>query len=699
MAYNIGLNIVEVDGKGSPAIVGAAVSVAAFNIVTHRGIPNTPVLVTSFSQFVERFGSFFPAGIGPYMVKGFFDNGGQNAYINRIIDTDPANGHSNASKILLDGSNNNTLTLESGYLGKDDPGTWGNGLRVKTQASFSASSRILETAHATIQGSVLTAPVDMSSLPSLSVSIDGETTPTLIQFLSADFVNATTATLEEIRNAVNKRTSKVTATLSQDNRLILTSTGEYAGLNDGWTSLQITVANPTLGFAVMANPTLGTAATIAAGGTRLKSIEDFKMGDAVKISDGTNTAYAKILSIDPMTNTVAWSPIIANPGSYTASQTFVKNVEFNLTLALGGAEAEYIVETWTGLSMEPDLINYAPAVLNDSISGSKYVTADDEDSASSSGLDIPADSDFIQFDPGRDGTPSAAHFAGDSAQHTGFYAFDPYDVQLVTCERTDPAVVTTGLAYCAGRGDCMYIGAVPEGYVEGGLAVNYGKMFQGKKVYGALYGPWIKILDPLGMGTAPYKFMNPSGHVMGIYARIETTRGIWKAPAGDEAVVFGALDLEHRLSDADHTNLVKTGCVNGIRAIPGAGIIVDASRTLSTDTRWLFVNVRLLFNYVKISLKQGLRWVRQEPNRDLLWNLVKYNSITPFLMGLWRQGAFGTGDPEDVFTVICDASNNPPAEVDKGNFKCEVYFYPSKPAETIIIIVGQQPSGAAASEV
>jgi phage tail sheath protein FI len=74
------------------------------------------------------------------------------------------------------------------------------------------------------------------------------------------------------------------------------------------------------------------------------------------------------------------------------------------------------------------------------------------------------------------------------------------------------------------------------------------------------------------------------------------------------------------------------------------------------------------------------------------------NVVTPFLLGLWRQGAFGSDDPDDVFTVICDASNNPPAEVNLGNFRIEVYFYPVKPAETIIIIVGQQESGAAASE-
>ena len=78
--------------------------------------------------------------------------------------------------------------------------------------------------------------------------------------------------------------------------------------------------------------------------------------------------------------------------------------------------------------------------------------------------------------------------------------------------------------------------------------------------------------------------------------------------------------------------------------------------------------------------------------------MVKFNVVTPFLMGLWRQGAFGSSPPDAVFSVKCDAENNPPSEVDVGNFKLEVYFYPVKPAETVIIVVGQQPSGATAAE-
>jgi phage tail sheath protein FI len=82
---------------------------------------------------------------------------------------------------------------------------------------------------------------------------------------------------------------------------------------------------------------------------------------------------------------------------------------------------------------------------------------------------------------------------------------------------------------------------------------------------------------------------------------------------------------------------------------------------------------------VKSSLKTGLRWVRQEPNRDTLWTPIKVLTVTPFLIGLSRQGAFGTGEPAQVFTVICDATNNPPNEVERGNLKVEIYFYPSKP--------------------
>jgi phage tail sheath protein FI len=699
MAYNIGLNVVEVDGRGSPAIVGASTSVAAFNVLTQRGVANAPTTVTSFPQFVAQFGSYFPGGLGAYLVKGFFDNGGQTAYINRIVSKD----YSAASITLKDGNAQAALQLDAGFRGVDDPGTWGNGLYVSVAPNSETQVRLLETAPATSTGTVaLGSTVDMSAASSLSVAIDGQSSATVLDFQTTDFPGgASQATPSQIVAAINQRAKGLlTASLDSGKHLVLTSTGSAAKLSGGFSSLQVTVANNALGLATSANPVLGASAPITGTGTKLANLAPFSVGDAIHLTDGTNNEFSKLTFINPQTGDVTWSPAVTKVNGSDPHTVLVNRVTFNLNIAYGGNDAGHIVETWNGLSMEHDAANYAVSILNDPSSGSGYVVATDKMSNSGAGANLPASiANLTPFTTlGQNGVPTSNDFIGDQASHTGFYAFDAYDVELVTCERTDPGIVTAGLAYCAGRGDCMYVGAVPQKSVGSRTAITYGQAFQGKKIYGALYGPWIVVTDPAGTGNNPTKTLPPVGHVMGVFARIATARGIWKAPAGDEANLLGALDVEYRLSDADHTALVKQGSVNGIRAVPRSGVIIDASRTLSTDTRWLYVNVRLLFNYVKSSLKTGLSWVRQEPNRDSLWDAVRIQTVTPFLLGLWRQGAFGTGTAAQVFTVICDATNNPPDQVDQGNLTIEIYFYPSRPAETIVIIVGQQPSGATATE-
>jgi phage tail sheath protein FI len=582
VATNIGLNVIEVDGTGTAPIQGAAVSVGAFNVLTRRGVPNQPTRVTSFTDFGDRFGGLDADSFGAYLVKGFFDNGGQRAYVNRVAGGGANAPVASAATIAQSAAANapELLRLEGGFRGQADPGTWADGLTATLTPSFTSA------------------------------------------------------------------------------------------LRDG--------------------------AAVAAGGTTLARVAGFAVGDSVVVQDGANRAAVTLATVDAATGAVTWAPALDTPGDFTATST-VASTDFDLALTAAGQTQP--AETWTRLTLARGSANYAVTTLNDVARGSKLVHATDPRAADAqAAADTPGTATTVTLGGGGDGTVSATDFVGDELARTGFRAFDPFDVQLVCTERSDPIVVQAGLDYCAERGDCMFVGAVPEASVGGDTAIEYGAGFQGKKVYGALYGPWIDVADPLAPGPTQVRRIPPTGHVMGVYARIETTRGIFKAPAGDEARLLGALDVEYQLSDAEHTDLVELGSVNGIRAVPGAGIVVDASRTLSTDIRWRYVNVRLLFNYVESSLKQGLRWVRQEPNREQLWDAVKFGSVRPFLLGLWRQGAFGSGQPDDVFTIICDATNNPPEEVDKGNFKVEVYFYPSKPAETILIVVGQQPSGATATE-
>ncbi|HEX4694645.1 hypothetical protein [Sphingomonas sp.] len=702
MTFNIGLNVVEVDGTGAPAIPGASTSVAAFNILTKRGPAQKPVMIGSYAEFEQRFGGHFAQGLGSYMVKGFFDNDGATAYVNRVV-ASGGGASTTAKRILQDSGPVNTLTLEAGSHGVADPGSWGLDIYVRTtRRSLVTSLRLAETATATVvTAAPLAAATDMvaAAFPSLVVTVDNAPGATTVTFSAAQFANPAAATRAEIVAAINAATSDFHASLDAGNQLRLTSGGSVALMNGGFTRLAV-AANATLGFAA-ANAD-ATIAALGANGATLQSVSGLNVGDAVVFDDGTlpPPERVKIMTINPVTRAVTWAPAVT-PANYTATALRIATLEFDLEIYLGGTDpGQNLKETWPGLSMEGDVDNYVVAKLNNPVSGSAYVRAIDEHSATPVGNDRPSDMalPLALATGGLDGVATSNDFIGSQAARTGFYAFDPLDIQLVTCERTDAAIAQAGISYCEARDDCMYVGAIPDGSIEGGTALAYGQALQGTKRYGALYGPWISVADPLGVGDSPVKTIPPVGHVMGVYARIERTRGIWKAPAGDEARLRNALDVSYRLSDNEHSHLVRDGSINGIRALPRAGIVVDASRTLSTDPRWYYVSVRLLFNYVKSSLRAGLRWVRQEPNRDTLWNLVTYGSVRPFLMQLWRHGAFGTGTPAHVFTIICDATNNPPSQVQLGFLNVEIYFYPSVPAETIVVKVGQQPSGETSSD-
>ena len=356
-------------------------------------------------------------------------------------------------------------------------------------------------------------------------------------------------------------------------------------------------------------------------------------------------------------------------------------------------QGDDVVEVWGGLSVDGDPdppARNVVEVINDETSGSEYVVVELDDGASAPRNTVDADGDpaFAALEGGADPEPD------DDDYIAAFDRFETKAIQLLCCpESTTQDVVVAGIDHCEIRGDAMYVGHSIKGE-DASQARDYGQLFQATKRYGALYFPWLKVSDPIGTR----KLIPPTGHVLGVYARTARQRGVWKAPAGSSALVRGALDVEHHITDATHTDLVKNGSVNAVRFMEGEGIVVDSSRTLSTSPLWLYVNIRLLFNFVKSSLEDGLRWVVQEPNNEELWNKVKYNTVTPFLMGLWSRGAFGPGSPDEVFTVKCDDDTNSPEDIQQGRFNIEVYFYPSRPAETILLTVGQQEGGASSSE-
>jgi hypothetical protein len=212
--------------------------------------------------------------------------------------------------------------------------------------------------------------------------------------------------------------------------------------------------------------------------------------------------------------------------------------------------------------------------------------------------------------------------------------------------------------------------------------------------FAALYYPWISVLDPNSGNGAKKLSIPPSGHMAGIWARNDDTRGVWKAPANE--VVRGALDVDVKVTKGEQDLLNPIG-INCIRPFGLRGIRVWGARTLSSDPSWRYVNVRRLFNFVEESILDGTQWVVFEPNDIDLWARVK-RTIYAFLLGLWRQGALFGATPEQAFYVKCDEETNPPESVDEGKLVVEIGIAPVKPAEFVIFRISQWQGGAAAAE-
>jgi phage tail sheath protein FI len=209
--------------------------------------------------------------------------------------------------------------------------------------------------------------------------------------------------------------------------------------------------------------------------------------------------------------------------------------------------------------------------------------------------------------------------------------------------------------------------------------------------YATLYWPWVKVFDPLsGQGL----HVPPSGHVAGIWARSDDTRGVHKAPGNE--IVRGAISLELNLTKGEHDQLNPVG-INCIRAFPGRGIRVWGARTISSDPAWRYLNVRRLFNFVEESIFEGTQWVVFEPNDQRLWGRVK-RTINSFLLRVWRDGALFGATPEEAFFVKCDAENNPPEVRDAGQLIVDIGIAPVKPAEFVVFRIAQFSGGAELSE-
>lgn len=279
---------------------------------------------------------------------------------------------------------------------------------------------------------------------------------------------------------------------------------------------------------------------------------------------------------------------------------------------------------------------------------------------------------------------------------TGLQAFEKVDEINIVCIPgiEDDDVHQALITHCETMSDrfCILDSKKGESFTD--IQIRKDGLVSDKGI-GALYYPWIKTAvekkDPEGKVVLENMLIPPSGAMAGIYARSDTERGVHKAPANE--MVRGVTELERTITKAEQ-DILNPLNINCIRAFQGRGIRVWGARTIAPKgSEWKYISVRRLFLFLEESIDTSTQWVVFEPNNEALWASV-VQSISNFLLDIWKSGALMGTSPEEAFFVKCDRSTMTQSDIDAGKLIVVIGLAPTKPAEFVLFRIVQFTANA-----
>ncbi len=400
----------------------------------------------------------------------------------------------------------------------------------------------------------------------------------------------------------------------------------------------------------------------------------------------------------------------ANPGSWgnnlvvtLSAPTQVGNQKiaagtFNLSVTEIVQGRQLGSESYLNLTFNPASAMYAPAVIN---AASRLIRIPAPGGTAPGTASIPAvGADALSFSL-QGGANGAIPGPGVLTQDANLDALDriaPAVFNTLCLPATAKAGVSTGemssaitaaLAFCAPR-KAFYIVDIPQNVVTVEAMQCWAQTYVlGEDNYsGAVYFPRLIIPDP----SANFQPRNvgASGTLAGVYGRVDATEGVWKAPAGTEAVLQGA-EIAVQISDAQNGQLNPLG-INALRSFPVFGNLSWGARTLAgadqISSQWKYIPVRRLLDYIELSLQQSLKWTVFQPNDEGLWANIRV-SVGSFLAGLYSQGAFSGASAASAYFVRCDSTTTTQTDIDQGIVNIIVGVAPVQPAEFVILQIQQ----------
>jgi uncharacterized protein len=677
---------VEEKSSGIKPIEGVSTSTAAFVGVAQKGPIGKATLVTSFPDFVRKFGNSIPfiSGLQEHFlsiaVQHFFSQGGSRCYVVRVAHyTDINDATTIAAKRAAAsfGATRFGGAAAPGTLLVDaiTEGVWGESLSAEIRNSSKFSVRLAEAA----AGGAGTTKINL--VPNSDVQVGS------VLFL-----------VQEIIGTVKSVSTTNQITFSAPLRLGQT---DFAGnITNGmmvFTPSFDLITTTNLAGPVAVVP--GTAPTGIVLTTAKKSDgQDLRVGDVIHfaavaaivvvkaIRDAQTAAGKAAMQIEFAAQNIPALPL-ASTGVYARDFTLLIRQNNDL------------VETHPNLSLvSANITDFVDLRLAQSAGESLLIRA--QRATAVAGDDLLMNSagptSLANANDGLTGL-TEADFLGSEITQTGLHALDPIDdisilsipaPRIATAAQPNPVVhlqnLTAGaIAYVDRRKDLFYIIDPPR---KGSDPVAEVRAFRSNfsSQYAAIYFPWIRVAQP---GTSQLLAVPPSGAVAGVFARTDVRRGVHKAPAGiDTAILNVASALDYPVTRGENDVLYPEN-INAIRALTD-GITVWGSRTISADPEWRQINVRRLFIFLERSIERGTKWVVFEPNDAKLWKSIERN-IRAFLRIQWLEAKLVGATEDEAFFVKCDATTNPPEVVNAGQVVAEIGVAPSRPAEFVIFRIRQ----------
>ena len=729
--------------SGVHTISGVSTSIAAFIGYSALGLVNQPVHIFSFADYQRAFGDLSLDSPMSYCVRDFFQNGGTEAYVVRV-----AKGAVAAAVSLKNSVSGTTDVLDITALGA---GTWGNAVQVGVDYAtadplnlfnLSVTSFVLKNGVSVVDKTEVFRNLSMNS--SSSSYVFNRVTSQIVSvsvplFALSGFGTATTGTIDATALALLSPTR---------NRVAFTIDGQ--GPYEFTLTLPATVASikANLDAAVTAQVGAGRATSVATTTLAVTSTDatiksSFRF---VTASYSDATAALKMGNANGGTDVdlaANYRPVqtgtVSAPVAFTLAGTSLGQIKVNVFTGSTLVSSITLPPMWTGTAptdlagtlvllrtvlanaTDPLLAGATASIINgvlrivpgsdDPARSFTFDNAGADTTATDLKLTLAANAvrnvgryalgTTISFGAqlavagavGNNGIPPGSiELRGQPAQKTGMYALENVDLfnLMVIPEATATNglidVLTEAIAYCTKRRAFMIIDA-PENVKSFADAQSWMASSQTASLFSrnsALYFPRFTAPDPLMGVVRPFP---AAGALAGLYARTDSDRGVWKAPAGTAATITGATGLTYTLTDGENGALNPVG-LNCLRTFPVYGTVSWGARTgKGADAQadeYKYIPVRRLALFLEESLYRGTQWAVFEPNDEPLWASIRLN-LGAFMHQMFAQGAFQGRTPSEAYFVHCDKTTTTQNDIDQGRVNIIVGFAPLKPAEFVVI--------------